>query len=78
MKTAISVPDKLFRAADALARRLQLSRSALYAEALAEYVAKHRSSHVTERINAVLGSGDMPDPDVQAWADETLKRTEWK
>jgi len=35
MKTAISLPDKLFESADALARRLGLSRSQLVATALA-------------------------------------------
>ena len=51
MKTAISIPDSLFTAADALARKLGMSlRSRLYATALAEYVAKqHGAARVTER-----------------------------
>ena len=42
MKTAISLPDDLFSEADLLAKSLGKSRSRLVAEALAEYVAKHR------------------------------------
>lgn len=56
MKTAISLSDRLFSAADALARRLGMSRSQLYATALAEYLAKHQAAKVTERLNSVYGS----------------------
>ena len=56
MKTAISLSDRLFGAADALARRLGMSRSQLYATALAEYLAKHQAAKVTERLNVVYGS----------------------
>lgn len=51
MKTAISLPDPLFTAADALAGRLGVSRSELYATALAEFVAKHTDEEVTARLN---------------------------
>ncbi len=53
MKTAISLPDKLFESTDALARRLGLSRSQLVATALAEFLAKHRGRDVTRRLDAV-------------------------
>lgn len=56
MKTAISLSDRLFRSADALARKLGMSRSRLYATALAEYVAKHQAARVTERLDAVYGA----------------------
>jgi len=55
MKTAISLPDELFEAADELAEKLGVSRSQLYARALSEYVAQHGESDVTERLNAVYG-----------------------
>lgn len=53
MKTAISLPDEVFASADALAERLGLSRSELYARAVEEYVAKHRGTEVTARLNRV-------------------------
>ena len=40
MKTAISLPDPLFKSADALARRLGVSRSELFANAMAD-LGKH-------------------------------------
>ena len=56
MKTAISIPDELFSSADSLARKLGISRSRLFATALAEYLAKHRTAKVTERLNAVYAT----------------------
>ena len=57
MKTAISLPDELFSSADALAQRLGVSRSELYTQAVAEYVAKHRNEDVTARLNQVYALG---------------------
>jgi len=56
MKTAISLPDPLFRSADGLARRLGMSRSRLFATAVAEFIAKHRTDKVTERLNEVYSA----------------------
>jgi predicted transcriptional regulator len=53
MKAAISIPDDVFDAAEELAEELGLSRSALYAQAVAEFVAKHRAGDVTARLDAV-------------------------
>jgi antitoxin MazE6 len=78
MKTAISLPDDLFAAADALARKLGLSRSRLVAEALAEYVAKHRTSRVTERLDAVYASEPATvDEPVRSAQRRVVKRSDW-
>ena len=53
MKTAISLPDALFRAADRLAAQLGLSRSQLYARALADYVGRHEDAGVTTKLDEV-------------------------
>lgn len=53
MKTAISLPDAVFESADELAQRLGISRSELYATAVAEYLAKFRSEDVTARLSKV-------------------------
>ncbi len=55
MKTAISLPDTLFAAADRVAKKLRMSRSQLYATAVEEFVAQHDSQEVTERLDAVYG-----------------------
>ena len=53
MKTAISIPDDVFESADQLAQQMGVTRSHLYATAVAEYVAKHRASDVTATLNEV-------------------------
>ena len=62
MKVALSIPDELFNSAEALTKRLGVSRSRLYATALAEFVAKNRGRKITERLNAVYGSEDSRLP----------------
>jgi len=52
MKTAVSVPDDLFRLAETPTRRLRISRSQLFATALAEYLERQRTSVITVRLNA--------------------------
>jgi metal-responsive CopG/Arc/MetJ family transcriptional regulator len=78
MKTAISLPDDLFEAAEALAKKLGTTRSGLVREALAEYVAKHRHAKITERLNAVYArDAKTIDPFVAEAARLTLMRSEW-
>ena len=54
MKTAISLPDHVYWAAERHAKRTRKSRSQLYAEALAEYLARHAPDAVTEDMNSVI------------------------
>jgi metal-responsive CopG/Arc/MetJ family transcriptional regulator len=53
MKTAVSVPDELFLKAEAAARRLRVSRSELYAQAIAEFLKQEDGTAITERLNDV-------------------------
>jgi predicted transcriptional regulator len=77
MKTAISLPDELFADADRMAVQLGMSRSQLYATALAEYLARHRESDVTAALDRVYGHGVSSDDAHRAAAHEALRRTEW-
>jgi len=47
------MPDELFRLAEAAARRLRVSRSELYANAIAEYLNRQQDNAITERLNEV-------------------------
>jgi predicted transcriptional regulator len=47
------MPDDLFRLAEAAARRLRVSRSELYANAIAEYLSRQQDDAITERLNEV-------------------------
>lgn len=78
MKTAISLPDAVFRAAERQAKRSQKSRSQLYADALAEYLSRHAPDEVTEAMNRVVDYLDeRPDAFVLAAARSVLERVEW-
>jgi metal-responsive CopG/Arc/MetJ family transcriptional regulator len=78
MKTAVSLPDDLFASADALARRLGVTRSRLYARALAEYVAKHRSSKMTERLDAVYAvEPSRAEPVLARLQRGSIDRNDW-
>jgi len=64
VKTAVSIPDPLFRAADVLARRLGVSRSQLYAEALQRFIDTEPTDDVTARLDELYAtepSGLEPD-----------------
>ncbi len=78
MKTAVSLPDDVFRAAERHARRARKSRSQLYAEALSEYLSRHAPDEVTEAMNQVIDQlHEPPDPFVATAARRILERTEW-
>jgi predicted transcriptional regulator len=53
MKTAVSLPDELFRHAEATARRLRVSRSELYAKAIAAFLKQQDATAITERLNDI-------------------------
>ncbi|SPE39955.1 Ribbon-helix-helix domain protein [Candidatus Sulfopaludibacter sp. SbA3] len=53
MKTAVSLPDHLFRLAEATASRLRVSRSQLYAKAIEEFLKRQNARAITERLNDV-------------------------
>jgi metal-responsive CopG/Arc/MetJ family transcriptional regulator len=80
MKTAVSLPDPLFEAADRLARQLGKSRSQLYAEALEAFLERHRDDDITGRLNQVYDAEPelaKLDPVLDALQLEVLRREKW-
>lgn len=78
MKTAISIPDAVFEAAEELAERLGKSRSQLYAEAIAVYLRTHREEGVTARLDRIYAEqpSDL-DPAVRALQARSLPDEDW-
>ncbi len=78
MKTAISIPDPIFQAAEGLAHRLGMSRSQLYAKAIAEYMESHRDQNVTELLNSVY-SEESPslDKELRSMQAKSIPKEEW-
>lgn len=58
MKTAISIPEKIFAEADEMAKRLSMSRSELYTRAVEAFLDEHRADRVREALDAVYGDED--------------------
>ena len=78
MKTAISIPDDLFEAAERFAGEEGLSRSELYATALRHYLQERRGEGITERLDAVYSAEPSAlDPVIASLQTRTLPRDEW-
>ena len=69
MKTAISIPTPLFQRAERRARKLGVSRSQLYAQALEQLLDQDPDSDVTRGLDAVYAKRrsalDRPLADAQ-------------
>ena len=83
VKVTISIPDPIFAKAEALAKRLKLSRSRLYARAVADYVDRHTDDEITEHANAEADAmaAALPEDDNadfrRAASRTVLQQTEW-
>lgn len=79
MKTAISMPDNLFHAAEKLAKRLGMSRSELYQKAVARFLEQQGGDVVREaldRVYAKTSNRDL-DPLIKAAGENILLDDEW-
>ncbi len=78
MKTAVSIPDPLFRAAEREAKRQKVSRSRLYAKAVATYLQSRRDKGIKEALDAVYANeASEPDPFLTAAAYHLLAKEKW-
>jgi metal-responsive CopG/Arc/MetJ family transcriptional regulator len=74
MKTAVSIPDKIFSAAEKTARRLGIRRSQLFARALEEFIRNHGKETVTKELDAVYQDTDEVDSDILSVSLDKLRR----
>ena len=78
MKTAVSIPDKIFRSADSLAKRLGMSRSQLYTTALTDFLSRRQHQQVKERLDAIYGEEESAlDPGIIDLQKKSLLPEEW-
>jgi predicted transcriptional regulator len=79
MKTAISIPDEQFHAAERLAQRLGLSRSELYQKALARFLVTETAEDVTAALDAVYGDSNISrlDPALLGMQFRSLPSEPW-
>jgi metal-responsive CopG/Arc/MetJ family transcriptional regulator len=78
MKTAVSIPDRVFEEAELLAAELRISRSDLYSRALQEYVARPAPDRLTESMDRVIEeAGSGTDEFSRRAARRALEKVEW-
>ena len=78
MKTAISIPYKLFVAADQYAKSHGFSRSNLYAKAIAQFLEEHPSEHITNELNKVYkGKQSKLNSTVSSLQFHSIEKEEW-
>jgi metal-responsive CopG/Arc/MetJ family transcriptional regulator len=78
MKTAVSIPDELFRKADELAGRMGKSRSEVYRDALADYVSRRDPGAVTRALDEIADELSAEERSfTKAAARRTLAQSEW-
>jgi len=80
MKTAISIPDRLFEVAERLAKRLGMSRSQLYSKAVSQFIDENHAHGVREQLDAVYASdpeSSQIDPLMTRLQIESLPEEDW-
>lgn len=76
-KTAISVPPDILKLSEKLAKRLKLSRSAVFAKAVKRLGEEYDEEEFIARVNAVCDEVDTSvDPVLKAYQRERLRKSE--
>ena len=79
MKTAVSVPDPIFRAADKLAHRLGMSRSKLFSTAVQRFMQQYDDDAITAMLNKYYEEKTSAlDPALQSIQSRSVRKDEWK
>jgi hypothetical protein len=77
-KTAISVPPEVFKLSERLAKKLKISRSAVFALGVQRLGDEFDDERITERLNEVYGREKAElDPVIVQMAALSLPREEW-
>jgi hypothetical protein len=78
VKTAVSIPQPVFEAADRLAKSLGIPRSQLYSRAIERYLSETQQQDVTAKLNQVYGGEKVDvDPMIAALQAASLVGDSW-
>ncbi len=78
MKTAISIPEKVFKSAEDLANQLGKSRSQLYTQAISSYVKRHSNDNVTKKLDEIYASENSSlDKSLRKLQSRYLTKEKW-
>ena len=78
MKVAVSVPEKIYEAAERLAKQRCVPRSQIFAEALSAYVESRSAEAITSKLNEVYGQeASSIDAGLAQAQHESLNHEAW-
>jgi metal-responsive CopG/Arc/MetJ family transcriptional regulator len=78
MKTAISIPDSIYKAAEKLTTQLGMTRSALYTKAIKQFLLEYRNDKIFEKLNTVYeNEPSNMDPVLEKIQSISLEEDEW-
>lgn len=78
MKTAISVPEDVFKLSEKLAKKLKVSRSAVFAMGVKKLAEEHDEAEIIAQINRVCEKVDTSlDPAVRQYQNRMPRREKW-
>jgi metal-responsive CopG/Arc/MetJ family transcriptional regulator len=78
MKTAISIPDALFKRAERTAKAIGVSRSRLFTMAVESFLAHRNPSQVTETLNRIYSDPtEGLDERISKMQTKSLARETW-
>lgn len=78
LKTAISIPEDIYRDAEDAAKKLGMTRSRLYSEAVADFLNRYRKDDIKAKLNEVHAAGSpCIDPVLAAMQLASLPQEEW-
>jgi hypothetical protein len=72
VKTAISIPDDVFKEAERAAKRLGISRSELFTQAVRRFLETQRNASITRSYDAAFGP--EKDDDTATFRREAARR----
>lgn len=78
MKTAISIPDQIFKSAEKLAKKLGLSRSELFTKAVKNYIQRTDDDEITANLNQVYSVNDSTlDSGLARLQSKSIPKEKW-
>ena len=78
MKTAISIPDTIFKEAEKAARHLGLSRSELYTRAVAEFIQVLKHDGIKRRLDEIyIKEESVLDPSLAKIQSASVFKENW-
>jgi len=78
VKTAISIPDSIYKAAEKLTAQLGMTRSALYTEAIKKFLLDFRNDRITEKLNEIFEKESSNlDPVLEKMQTISMEEVEW-